>query len=62
MFRWTSSSSVGYTAVSSAIVTESGGQYKRCATWATDARSALVSTVDGRTFSTTDGGATWRRQ
>jgi len=29
---------------------------------ATDARSASVSTVDGRTFSTTDGGATWRRQ
>ena len=29
---------------------------------ATDASSALVSTIDGRTFSTTDGGATWRRQ
>jgi hypothetical protein len=29
---------------------------------ATDARSASVSTIDGSTFSTTDGGATWRRQ
>jgi len=32
------------------------------AVMATDARSASVSTVDGRTFSTTDGGATWRLQ
>jgi hypothetical protein len=29
---------------------------------ATDTRSASVLTIDGRTFSTTDGGATWRRQ
>ena len=29
---------------------------------ATDASAALVSTIDGRTFRTTDGGATWRRQ
>jgi hypothetical protein len=28
---------------------------------ATDARNASVSTVDGRTFSTTDGGTTWIR-
>lgn len=28
---------------------------------ATDARTASVSTSDGRTFSTTDGGATWTR-
>jgi hypothetical protein len=29
---------------------------------ATDARTASVSTADGRTFSTTDGGATWVRR
>jgi len=29
---------------------------------ATDARNASVSTADGRTFSTTDGGATWVRR
>ena len=29
---------------------------------ATDARAASVSTADGRTFSTTDGGATWVRR
>jgi hypothetical protein len=29
---------------------------------ATDARSATVVTVDGRTFSTTDGGVTWMQQ
>src|SRR5262249_61650214 len=28
---------------------------------ATDAQSATVTTADGRTFSTTDGGATWGR-
>jgi photosystem II stability/assembly factor-like uncharacterized protein len=28
---------------------------------ATDARSATVSTVDGRMFTTTDGGETWSR-
>jgi hypothetical protein len=29
---------------------------------ATDAQSASVTTVDGRVFATTDGGATWRRR
>jgi photosystem II stability/assembly factor-like uncharacterized protein len=28
---------------------------------ATDERRASVSTADGRTFSTTDGGSTWSR-
>jgi hypothetical protein len=28
---------------------------------ATDARTASISTVDGRTFSTSDGGVTWSR-
>ena len=28
---------------------------------ATDARAASVSTADGRTFNTTDGGTTWSR-
>ena len=29
---------------------------------ATDARAASVSSADGRTFSTTDGGVTWVRR
>jgi photosystem II stability/assembly factor-like uncharacterized protein len=29
---------------------------------ASDARTATVSTIDGRTFATTDGGQTWRQQ
>jgi photosystem II stability/assembly factor-like uncharacterized protein len=29
---------------------------------AADAQSASVTTVDGRVFVTTDGGATWRRR
>ena len=53
------------------LVSMDGGQFRRVtfpemtdlsAVTATDARSASVSTIDGRIFATTDAGLTWERR